>query len=156
MSHTPGYSAPALITHGQVPDKWPMQYPGACRIIQIIKSIENPWNLANPIPFAISCTLLLQFAVSLSLGTTPCVALAGSLLLLGAVRNWVLPSSSWGSMFCNPPSKESLNLIKHLSQDPLLAEFADNDALCPSTPANFFCKSQNYYYSKNLSAVGES
>ena len=65
-------------------------------------------------------------------------------------------------MCCVPPSKETLNLTKHLPQNPHLAEFAYNgtlylstlDTTRASTLVNFSCKSQNHCYSKSLSAAG--
>lgn len=69
----------------------------------------------------------------------------------------VLPSSIWGSVCWVPPSKETLNLTKHLPPNPHLAEFAYNGTLYlsrASTLVNFSCKSRNHCYSKSLSAAG--
>lgn len=97
-------------------------------------------------------------------GSTLCSPAWQPSLLWSCKQQRVQPSSIWGSMCCVSPSKESLNLIKCLPQNPHLTECAYNDILNISTldtmkasiPANFYYKSQNYCYSKSLSAARES
>lgn len=123
-------------------------------------------SLTPPHLLYISFPLEFQLAVTLSLDTIHCMVLPGSfgsLLSTGAVSNQVFCLSSIRvSVWSVLPSNKYLNLIKHLPPNPHLTEFVYNALLHSSTlyitrtstPVYFSCKSQNYCYSKSLSAAG--